>query len=104
MGKKSEEALEITVEELPGYLHANHSVYMEVPEHLFYLTDVNDNYWRVQDTNVFNEKGHYVDCSPLVSTVSEFVDLNFHDGKSINQLFDEATFYASCDGKEMPAA
>lgn len=75
---------------------------MEVPEGLYYLTDVNDRYWRAQDTNQFNEKGHYVDASPLVPTISEFLALPFHEGKSVNDLFAEATFYASGDGKDMP--
>ena len=30
MGKKADEALEITLEELPKYLLANHSAYMEI--------------------------------------------------------------------------
>ena len=42
-----------------------------------------------------NDKGHYVDASDLVPTVSEFLTLPFADGKSISDLFDEATFYAS---------
>ena len=68
MGKKDVEALEITIDELPTYLHTNHSAYMEVADGLYYLTDVNDQYWRAQDTNQFNEKGHYVDCSPVSYT------------------------------------
>ena len=102
MGKKDVEALEITIDELPTYLHTNHSAYMEVADGLYYLTDVNDQYWRAQDTNQFNEKGHYVDCSPLVPTIAEFLDLPFHEGKSIRDLAAEATFYASGDGKDMP--
>lgn len=95
MGAKAEEALEITFDELPTYLHANHSVYMDVDSHTYYLSDVNDRYWRVQDTAQKNEKGHYVDCSELVPTVSEFVTLPFKDGKSVADLFESATFYAS---------
>ena len=95
MGKKDVEALEITIDELPTYLHTNHSAYMEVADGLYYLTDVNDQYWREQDTNQFNEKGHYVDCSELVPTVGEFLDIPFVDGKSLKEGFDDATFYAS---------
>jgi hypothetical protein len=96
MGAKAEEKLEISHDDLKTYLHANHSVYMEVGGHTYYLSDVNDRYWRVQDTTRLNEKGHYVDCSELVPMLSEFLDLPFGEaGKSINQLFDEATFYAS---------
>ena len=96
MGMKAEEKLEIVIDDLRTYLHANHSIYMEVNGELYYLTDVNDRYWRVQDTSKLNEKGHYVDCSELVPTLSEFLDLPFGEaGKSVNQLFDEADFYAS---------
>lgn len=95
MGIKAPEALDVTFDDLTTYLHANHAVYMEVGGETFYLTDVNDRYWRVQDTAKFNDKGHYVDCSELVPTISEFLELPFLDGKSIKDLFDEATFYAS---------
>ena len=96
MGLKAEEKLEISFDELTTYLHANHSVYMDVDGASYYLTDVNDRYWRVQDTSKLNEKGHFVDCSELVPTLSEFLDLPFGEaGKSVNQLFDEAVFFAS---------
>ena len=95
MGAKADETLEITYEELPTNLHANHSVYMDVDGDLYYLTDVNDRYWRVQDTTQKNDKGHYVDCSPLVPTISEFIELPFREGKSVKDLFEEATFFAS---------
>ena len=68
---------------------------MEVDGATYYLTDVNDRYWRVQDTSQLNEKGHYVDCSELVPTVSEFLELPFAEGKSIKDVFDQAVFYAS---------
>ena len=102
MGKKVDEALDIAYEDVPTYLHAHHSMYMEAPTGLYYLTDVNDRYWRVQDTRRFNEKGHYIDCSPLVPTIAEFLDLPVHEGKSIRDLAAEATFYVSGDGKDMP--
>lgn len=95
MGTKAAEALDVSLDELPTYLHAKHSVYMEVNGATYYLTDVNDRYWRVQDTTCLNDKGHYVDASELVPTVSEFLALPFADGKSISDLFDQATFYAS---------
>lgn len=95
MGVKAEEALDISFDDLKVYLHANHSVYMEVDGELYYLTDVNDRYWRVQRTDQLNEKGHYVDASELVPTLSEFLYLPFKDGKSIADLFDQATLYAS---------
>ena len=95
MGVKAAEPLDISFDNLQTYLHAHHAVYMEVDGMLYYLTDVNDRYWRVQDTTQFNEKGHYIDCSALVPTISEFLDLPFVNGKSISDLFDQATFYAS---------
>lgn len=95
MGAKSEEALELTFEELPTYLRTNHSIYMDVDGHSYYLSDVNDHYWRVQDTEQLNDKGHYMDCSELVQSVAEFITLPFKDGKSVEDLFDEAVFYAS---------
>ena len=95
MGNKAAEALDVTLDDLKPYLHANHSVYMEVDGETYYITDVNDRYWRVQRTNELNEKGHYVDASELVPTLSEFLDLPFKDGESISAMFDRATFYAS---------
>lgn len=95
MGVKAEEKLEIAREELPGYLMANHAVYVELAGKLYYLTDANDQYWRFQDTDVLNEKGHYTDCSVLVPVVSEILTLEVADGKSIGNAFDEAVFYAS---------
>lgn len=95
MGVKSSEVLEISYDELPTYLHAHHSVYMDVDGATYYLTDVNDRYWRVQDTAELNDKGHYVDCSDLVPTLSEFLELPFLHGKCVKDLFEEATFYAS---------
>lgn len=95
MGKKADETLEVTLEELPMYLRANHSVYMDAAGSLYYLTDVNDRFWRAQATDQLNDKGHYVDCSELVPTLGEFMDLAFVDGKTIPEVFDDATFYAS---------
>ena len=82
MGTKAAEALDVSFDELPTYLHAKHSVYMEVDGATYYLTDVNDQYWRAQDTTKLNEKGHYVDASELVPTLSEFLTLPFADGRT----------------------
>ena len=96
MGMKAEEKLEIAADDLRTYLHANHSIYMDVNGASYYLTDANDRYWRVQDTSKMNEKNHYTDCSELVPTLSEFLSLPFgEDSKSIMDLFEEADFYAS---------
>lgn len=95
MGTKATEALDVSLDDLPNYLHARHSVYMDVGEKCYYITDVNDLYWRAQDTHCRNDKGHYVDASELVPTLSEFMELPFIEGKSITEVFDDVTFYAS---------
>jgi len=95
MGKKATEALDVSVDDLPVYLHARHSIYMDVDGMSFYITDANDRYWRAQDTSKFNEKGHYVDASELIPTLSEFLRLPFVNGESIVVAFDRAIFYAS---------
>ena len=100
MGKKAAEALDISYEQLADYLHANHSVYMKVDNTVYYLTDCNFEAWRAQDTSRRNHTNHFVDCSPLVSTVDEFLSLPFIHGKTIQEEFAHATFYASLSGKD----
>ena len=95
MGKKSSEVLQISYEDLVEYLHSNHSVYMQVGHQVYYLTDVNFEAWRAQDTSIRNSKNHFVDCSELVPTVDEFLALPFINGKTIKDVFSHATFYAS---------
>lgn len=95
MGKKSSEVLQISYEDLVEYLHSNHSVYMQVEHQVYYLTDVNFEAWRAQDTSIRNSKNHFVDCSELVPTVDEFLALPFINGKTIKDVFAHATFYAS---------
>lgn len=95
MGQKAQEPISITVEELPTYLRAHHSAYMDLGGKSYYLTDVNDHFWRVQDTEQLNDKGHYVDLTEPVESVDAFLEAPAVDGKTIVELFDEATFYAS---------
>ncbi len=96
MGVRADEALELEFDDLTDYLRANHAAYMEVDGKLYYLTDVNRHYWRAQDTAKLNEKNHYCDCSPIVNNVDEFVGaVEVADGKTIKELFDDATFYAN---------
>lgn len=96
MGRQAEEALDIkSIDALMVYLTKEHSVYMQYESQTYYITDANDIYWRVQNTNELNEKGHFVDCSELIPTIRDFVDLPFADGKSLRDMFDGATFYAS---------
>ena len=95
MGMRAAEPLELDYEGLVEYLHCNSSVYMRVGHDFYYLTDCNFEAWRAQDTAKLNHKGHFTDCSPLVPTVSEFLSLPFIHGKTIAEVFDQATFYAS---------
>ena len=95
MGMKADTALDISFDELSTYMRTKHSVYMDVNGASYYLTDVNEHYWRAQDTTQLNEKNHYIDASELVPTVNEFLSLPFLDGKTIEEVFDQATFYAS---------
>lgn len=95
MGQKADEALEISRDGLAEYLHNHHSMYMCYDGKDYYLTDVNESYWRAQDTAAINEKGHYVDCSELVPMLSEFLSLPFLKQRSIEDVADSATFYAS---------
>ena len=98
MGKRASEALDINYDQLADYLHSHHSVYMKIDSKVYYLTDVNYEAWRAQDTSQRNEKGHYIDCSDLVDTVDEFLALPCVGGKTIKDVFDGATFYASIKG------
>ena len=95
MGQKAQEPIDITIEDLATYLRTNHSVFMDLGEKSYYLTDVNDHFWRVQDTAVLNDKGHFTDVSELVDTVDQFLSIPVLDGKSILDLQPEAVFYAS---------
>ena len=101
MGKKASEALDINYDQLADYLHYNHSVYMKVDNKVYYLTDVNYEAWRAQDTSRRNHKNHFVDCSDLVPTVDEFLTLPFIHGKTIKDVFDHASFYASSKTEKM---
>ena len=96
MGRIATEPLNLKdADELVVYLMKNHSVYAQVEDQTYYITDVNDSYWRAQDTTKLNEKQHYVDCSELVPTLSEFVNLPFIGEKSIVAAFADIVFFAS---------
>lgn len=98
MGKIAPEKLDLNYDDLAEYLHVNHSVYMKVNNKVYYLTDVNYEAWRAQDTSIRNSKNHFVDCSDLVPTVDEFLSLPFVDGHTIKDVFGHAEFYASTKG------
>lgn len=96
MGKMAEEAVEIGPDTLDGYLRSNTRVFAKVGEDTYYVTHT-DGYWRIQDCAKLNDKGHFTDCSDLVPTVGEVVNLPFHYGRSLLDVASEATFYPSVE-------
>lgn len=94
MGLKADDTLAFSFEELLTYLRSKTRVFMDVDGHEYYVTHT-DGYWRVQDCEKPNPKGRFSDCSELVTTLSELIELPWHDGKSVHDLFPDATFYAS---------
>ena len=96
MGKQAEETIEFTFDEFSNYLRSKTRVFMKVNDHMYYLTHT-DEYWRVQDAEQYNEKGHFVDCSELVSTLDELFGLVCLDGKTIKDVYNDAVFYESIE-------
>ena len=96
MGKLAEETIEFTFDEFSSYLRSKTRVFMKVNDHMYYLTHT-DEYWRAQDAEKYNEKGHFADCSDLVSTLDELLGLAWLDGKTIEDVFTDATFYESIE-------
>lgn len=94
MGLKANEAIEVDFEGFLAYLRSKTRVFMDVDGEEYYITHT-DGYWRVQDCSKLNDKGRFTDCTELVTTMPELVELPWHDGKSIHDLFPEATFYES---------
>ena len=94
MGLKADDTLTFSFEELLAYLRSKTRVFMDVDDHEYYITHT-DGYWRVQDCERLNPKGRFSDCSELVTTMSELVELPWLDGKSLHDLFENATFYES---------
>lgn len=95
MGVQAEEVLEVgSLDEFANYLRANTRVFMELGDKTYYLTHT-DGYWRAQDCSELNDKGHFVDCSELVSTLNELLGLTWLDGKSVEDVFADAKFYKS---------
>ncbi len=98
MGVQAEEVLEVgSFDEFANYLRANTRVFMELGDKTYYLTHT-DGYWRAQDCSELNDKGHFVDCSELVSTLNELLGLAWLDGKSVEDVFDDVKFYKSIQG------
>ena len=94
MGMKADEAISLDFEALLSYLRSKTRVFMDVDGHEYYITHT-DGYWRVQDCTKLNDKGHFTDCSELVTTLSELVEFPWLDGKSIHDLARNATFHES---------
>lgn len=94
MGLKADETIALDIEGLLSYLRSKTRVFMDVDGGQYYVTHT-DGYWRVQDCNKLNDKGHFADCSDLVDTLSELVELPWLDGKSLHDLCSSATFYES---------
>jgi len=94
MGVKADQEVSLDFEALLSYLRSKTRVFMDVEDHEYYITHT-DGYWRVQDCEQLNDKGRFTDCSELVTTLSELVELPWLDGKSIHDLAAGATFYDS---------
>lgn len=94
MGMKADQEISLDFEGLLSHLRSKTRVFMDVDGHEYYVTHT-DGYWRVQDCERLNDKGRFVDCSELVTTLPELVELPWLDGKSVHDLTDCATFYES---------
>ncbi|RHF38243.1 CDP-alcohol phosphatidyltransferase [Collinsella intestinalis] len=94
MGMKADQEISLDFEGLLSYLRSKTRVFMDVDGHEYYVTHT-DGYWRVQDCEQLNEKGRFVDCSELVTTLPELVELPWLDGKSVHDLTDGAAFFES---------
>lgn len=94
MGVKADDTLAVDFEELLAYLRSKTRVFMDVDSHEYYVTHT-DGYWRVQDCEKLNPMGRFTDCSELVTTLSELIELPWLDGKSIHDLCRDATFHES---------
>ncbi len=82
-------ALDTDFEGFLKYLRSTTRAFYTVDDHQFYVTHT-DGYWRVQDCDELNEKGHFSDCSELVTTMPELVELAWHGDKSLHDLFGKA--------------
>ena len=94
MGFKVEEPLDIDFEGFLGYLRSKTRVFMDIDDEQYYITHT-DGYWRVQDCEKLNDKGRFTDCSELVTTMPELIELPWRNGKSIHDMFPDAKFYES---------
>ncbi len=94
MGLKADQEISLDFEALLSYLRSKTRVFMDVDGHEYYITHT-DGYWRVQDCEDLNDKGRFTDCSELVTTLPELVELPWLGEKSIHDLTAGALFYES---------
>ena len=81
MGLKTEEALDFDFEGFLAYLRSKTRVFMDVDEDHYYITHT-DGYWRVQDCDKLNDKGRFSDCSELVTTMPELIELPWREARA----------------------
>lgn len=70
------------------FLRSKTRAFLKLDGHDYYVTHT-DGFWRVQDCAELNEKGHFSDCSELVNTTAELVELPWQAGKSIHDLYSD---------------
>jgi hypothetical protein len=70
------------------FLRSKTRAFLKLDGHDYYVTHT-DCFWRVQDCAELNEKGHFSDCSELVNTMVELVELPWKAGKSIHDLYSD---------------
>lgn len=67
------DAVETDFEGFLKLLRSKTRAFVSINDHEYYITHT-DGYWRVQDCEALNDKGHFTDCSELVNTVCEVVE------------------------------
>ncbi len=95
--------IETDFEGLLKLLRSTTRAFVTVGGHEYYITHT-DGYWRVQDCELLNDKGHFSDCSELVNTLCEVVELPWIGGRSLHDSFADARVYEAVPAEERPAA
>lgn len=103
MGFKAGDVINVDFEGFLKYLRAKTRVFVVVNGRDYYITHT-DGYWRIQDCAVLNDKGHFSDCSDLVNTVCEVVELPWIEGCSLHDLYRDAVVYESVPEDEERSA
>lgn len=96
MGVKAEETVTFdNYDVFVNDLRAKTRIFMEYDGNEYYLTHT-DGYWRAQDCSKLNDKQHFTDCSELVTTLAEFLELPWLAGdKSVKDVYADARFFES---------